>query len=161
MDEAGNHMGADEAIEGVLMELSQDACLYERKSTDSKIAERLTVGDEVFVTDMEENWCTVWYDGRSVYVERERLKKSAADKELAEEMQELDFVTEQDMNESLRSEKQRQSALLWGSVIAVLIVLIFGIGIVTAFKEERKGIKGIGEGKEDDGGKENDEMQRF
>lgn len=126
----------DAITEGQLMVLTEGNRLYEQPDIQSKVVKELEAGSKVFVTQQGNEWCTVWYEGNSYYIQTASLFEQETTKELKEEMDELTAVSEQDMNLYLVEQSQKRTGLIWGSVTAVLILAILFVGMRNSIRQK-------------------------
>ncbi len=136
---------ADDSKIGILYEVTADTEIKEAADAGSITVGELQAGTAVVVEGTDGAWSRVLYRESEGYVRSEVLETYVADesKSLAQEMdsvskEEQRFVEEAD----LAAGQVRTAAMIWGSVIAVSILAIFGLGVVSAVKnageEEQK-----------------------
>ena len=97
-------------------------------------------GDSVMVTgETEDGWYQVSYQGKTGYIQKEKLVTSEIDinalnQEMEEEqVQDKIFIEEV---ERLRAEMKRSK--IWGALIVLLVASIFGLGITSTIKSNRR-----------------------
>lgn len=126
----------EQITEGQIMVLSAPAKLYEQTDEKAEVLKELDQGSRVFVTEQGTDWCTVWYDGNFAYIQSEMISPVETEQGLIEEMYELDTVSEQEMNQYLMKQEQKKDSFMWGSLTAILILLIFGMGIWNVIRQK-------------------------
>lgn len=125
--------------QGIVLEAKKRT---EMKAAPEETAETLMTfqtGDLVFATgEAEDGWYRVIYQGNEGYVEEDglialELDIEGLDAEMAVNEAETKFVVE--VVEKYRADARRSK--IWGTVIIVLVVGIFGIGIFSAVRSNK------------------------
>lgn len=129
----------------------------EMKASPEKTAETLMTfqaGDLIFaVEEMADGWYRVIYQDKEGYVEKDGLTMQEIDveglnAEMAANEAETKFVVE--VVEKYRADARRSK--IWGTIIILLVVSIFGVGIFSAIRsnqnedDEKNGEKSSGKG---------------
>lgn len=133
----------DNGIIGTLYEVIEDAEVKEEADAASATIGSLEAGTAVILESEEGTWSRVLYQDLEGYVPSGVLKVYA-EEELGNLAQEMDGVAEEEerlVEEAELAAKQRRTSMIWGIVGAVLILAIFGIGVVSTYrntKEEEK-----------------------
>lgn len=151
--ENGNPGTAEASGQGIVLEAEER---IEMKASPEKAAETLMTfqaGDLLFaVGEAEAGWYHVIYQDKEGYVEEEGLVIQEIDveglnAEMAANEEETKFVVE--VVEKYRADARRSK--IWGTVIIVLVAGIFGVGIFSAVRANKR------EGDEKSGGEKNDD----
>lgn len=137
--ESGNLEMPGASGQGVVLEAEKR---IEMKAAPEKTAETLMTfqkGDLIFaVGEVEDGWYHVIYQGNEGYVEEGGLARVEIDveglnAEMAVNEAETKFVVE--VVEKYRADARRSK--IWGTVIIVLVIGIFGVGIFSAVRTNR------------------------
>lgn len=151
--ENGNPGTAETSGQGIVLEAEER---IEMKASPEKAAETLMTfqaGDLLFaVGEAEAGWYHVIYQDKEGYVEEEGLVIQEIDveglnAEMAANEEETKFVVE--VVEKYRADARRSK--IWGTVIIVLVAGIFGVGIFSAVRANKR------EDDEKSGGEKNDD----
>lgn len=149
--ENGNPGMAEMSGQGIVLEAEER---IEMKASPEKTAETLMTfqaGDLIFaVGEAEDGWYRVIYQENEGYVEEKGLVMREIDveglnAEMAANEAETKFVVE--VVEKYRADARRSK--IWGTVIIVLVAGIFGVGIFSAVRSNKR------EGDEKNGGERN------
>ncbi len=146
---------AEDATVGTLYEVTANTGVKEAADAGSATVGELQAGTAVIVESEEDGWSRVLYQELEGYVESGVLEVYA-EEELDSLAQEMDGVAQEEqryVEEAELAARQRRTSLIWGIVIAALILAIFGLGIVSAVKnakeEEQKEDGGAGDEKKE------------
>ena len=153
-------VSAQEIDANVLLQLTQDVKLYENPDESSTVVGELKAGTPVISGEKnEDSWIRISYQELSGYTKLENVQiltddtlnqNQAADNTVSDQNQTVDNDTldqefEQIANENellineLEYDKaQRRQKMIWGTVIAVLVVVIFAVGIISAVKKNKR-----------------------
>lgn len=153
-------VSAQEIDANVLLQLTQDVKLYENPDESSTVVGELKAGTPVISGEKnEDSWIRISYQELSGYTKLENVQiltddtlnqNQAADNTVSDQNQTVDNDTldqefEQIANENellineLEYDKaQRRQKMIWGTVIAVLVVAIFAAGIISAVKKNKR-----------------------
>ena len=152
MQESGD---MEMAVQGVVLKAEKRT---EMKASPEKTAETLMTfqaGDLIFaVEEMENGWYRMIYQDKEGYVEKAGLMMQEIDveglnAEMAANEAETKFVVE--VVEKYRADARRSK--IWGTVIVLLVVSIFGVGIFSAIRsnqnedDEKNGEKSSNKGR--------------
>lgn len=122
----------------VLLEVTKDTDIYENADESSMVLGSLKAETPVFSTEKStDEWCKISYQETEGYVRIDNLKIYGGD----ELKQEIIKNAESDklIIEEIEYEKaQNREKIIWESVIAVIVVLMFVIGIVSAIKKNKQ-----------------------
>lgn len=140
----GLHVMAEEnnAVLGTLQVLPTDAEVKESPDMDSATVGTLSAGTAVIVESREGEWTKVLYQDIEGYISDAEVDSFesyiAEDSESLEQEMLSVAAEEQRITEEYELIlKQRRTSLIWGIVIAILIIGIFGVGVVTAIKNSK------------------------
>lgn len=131
---------ADGNMVGILYEVTADTEIKEEAAADSAVIGRLQAGTAVIVESDDGTWSRVLYQGLEGYVESDMLEVYA-EEELANLEQEMGDVAAEEqrlIEEAELAAKQKRTSLIWGIVGAVLVLAIFGVGVVSTFRNTKK-----------------------
>lgn len=144
----GVHVRAEEinAVLGTLQVLSADAEVKESPDMDSATVGTLQAGTAVIVESQDGEWTKVLYQNIEGYISDTAVGSLesyiAEDSENLKNLeQEMMSVAEEEQRITEEYElilKQRRTSLIWGIVIAILIIGIFGVGVVAAIKNSKE-----------------------
>ena len=101
-------------------------------------------GAAVYVTgETEDGWYIVFYQGKTGYINKDSSKEALSTKEvdiqaLDEEMEALQVRDKIIVEEVERYRAEARRSRIWGTVIVLLVVGIFVVGIVSTVRSERK-----------------------
>lgn len=130
---------AEDSKVGVLYEVTVDTELKEAADARSATVGEVQAGTAVVVESEDGTWSKVLYRELEGYVESDVLEVYA-EEELASLTQEMASVSEEEqrlVEEADLAARQNRSSVIWGSIIAVLILAIFGVGVMSAVKNAR------------------------
>lgn len=131
---------ADDSKVGVLYEVTADTEMKEAADAGSATVAEVQAGTAVVVESEDGAWSRVLYREQEGYVESDVLE-IYAEEELESLAQEMGSVSEEEqrlVEEADLAARQNRSSIIWGSIIAVLILAIFGLGIVSAVKNAKE-----------------------
>lgn len=146
----GVHVRAEEnnAVLGTLEVLPADAEVKESPDMDSATVGTLQAGTAVIVESRDGEWTKVLYQDIEGYISDTKVDSFesyiAEDSELESLEQEMLSVAEEEQRITEEYElilKQRRTSIIWGVVIAILIVLIIGLGVASAVKSVKEEAK--------------------
>ena len=138
---AGLQAAAEEdAVVGILYEVTTDTEVKESASADSATVGRLQAGTTVIVESRDDTWSRVLYRELTGYVASDALEVYAEEQmeNLAQEMNSVAEEEQRSVEEAELAAKQRRVSLLWGAVLAILILAIFGLGVASAVKSVKE-----------------------
>lgn len=140
--------GENNAVLGTLQVLPADAEVKESPDMNSATIGNLKAGTAVIVESQDGEWTKVLYQDIEGYISDAVVSSFesyiAEDSERESLEQEMLSVAEEEQRITEEYElilKQKRTSVIWGVVIAILIVLIIGLGVVSAVrnvKEEAK-----------------------
>lgn len=128
-----------ESIEkNMVLETAKEVELLEKPETAAKAVVTLQAGTPVMVVEEENNgWCKVANQGQEGYVQISALKTIGNQEELNAEFEKISNTIQLAFDEIMTQENATKQARIWGTIIVVLIVAIFGVGIVSAIKKNK------------------------
>ena len=139
---------SEKSVEGILQQTVKAAEIKEEPEEDSKTLASLEKGTAVIVYgEPEDSFCRVECRGIEGYIESGALELYQAtggdsEEEQAEKLeQEFENVEEDTLrtvDEYELLQKEKRSSRIWGTVIAVMVVVIFVVGVVSALKQSRE-----------------------
>lgn len=128
---------AENAIEGSVRTVTADSDIYADSMKREKLG-RVKAGELIFVTGEEQEWLQLLYHGEFAYIEKQYVSDPADQTALVEEMEDHEEDAARQMEQFLETQRNKRGRVLWGILIAVLIILIF----VTGIRSTRTGEKG-------------------
>ena len=139
---------AEKSDEGILQQTVKAAEIKEEPDKDSKTLASLEKGTAVIVYgEPEDSFCRVESRGIEGYMESSVLELYQAEGEglEAEQVQNLEQEFQSVEEDTLRTvdeyellQKEKKASRIWGAVIAVMVVVIFVVGVVSALKQSRE-----------------------
>ncbi len=125
-----------------LQQTTKDAEIKEKPDQNANTLSELPTGTGVIVYGEPQNsWSQIEYDGVSGYIKSSALEAYAADdsaEELEQEFEEVREDTLRVIDEHELEQKSKRASMIWGIVIAVLVVAIFTVGVVSAIKKDKE-----------------------
>lgn len=121
-----------------MLYVNQDTVLYERASENAKIVTELPYGCLVIYIEGNDEWSKVRTGEFTGYVKSALLQKESPNEELHEEMENLETYDAEFVNEVERLMAEKRESRIFGAIIVVLIVAIFGIGIFSTVRKKKK-----------------------
>lgn len=123
----------------MVLETMKETALQEEPKTNTKTVVTLSAGTPVLVVEDESNgWCKVSSQEQAGYVMISELKTIGNPEELNTEFDMISNTVQLVFDEIITRENETKQARIWGSIIVVLIVAIFGVGIVSALKKNKQ-----------------------
>lgn len=123
----------------MVLETVEEVELRENPSSTGAAAAVLPAGIAVVVAeDASGDWCKVAYQEQEGYVPVAMLKTLGNTEELNSEFDKISQTIQLAFEEIVTREHEEVQAKIWGSIIVVLIVAIFGVGIVSAVKKNKE-----------------------
>jgi len=110
--------------------------VYEKKADSSKVLTTIEEGIPIMILEKGDDWCQVQYMDATGYVKTSLLQKE--NEELASELDAQQEYNNTFMNEIFRLEDEKAKSRVWGAVIVLLIIGIFGVGIFNTIKMNKK-----------------------
>lgn len=126
----------------MVLETTEEVELRVEPSATAKTIATLQVGTAVVVAeDANGDWCKVAYKEQEGYVSVTKLKALGNTEELNSEFDKISQTVQLAFEEIMTREHEEMQARIWGSIIVVLIVAIFGVGIASAVKKNKEEAK--------------------
>ena len=123
----------------MVLETVEEVELREEPSSTGVVITSLQAGTVVVVSeDASRDWCKVSYREQEGYVSIAKLKGLGNMEELNSEFDKISQTIQLAFEEIMAREHEEMQARIWGSIIVVLIVAIFGVGIVSAVKKNKE-----------------------
>ena len=139
---------ADQSAFTILRMITATEEIEARKepSDTAEISGSFEVGSDLLVVeDVDAMWLGVIYKGEVVYVKKELTsEKSEFTKEMEEVEEEFREISEEStfLAETLeKREKETKRNLIWGGLIAVLVLAIIVVGVIGKLSEKEEGKK--------------------
>ena len=120
-----------------LMEISEQADVYEQANGQGTVLATLEVGtpvisaEDINMSGTGEEWCKVSYQNITGYIQLKQLKQFIAD-DVEEQFDKVSNMNKLVFEEIEYEKSQNSQKLVWGIVIAALVIAIFAVGIVSA-----------------------------
>ena len=133
----------DNTTIGTLQQLTEDAELKQAPDVDSDTLARMKAGEAVILESSDSQWSMVIYKGTEGYIVNAALGIYGAEEseELEQEFQAVEEENTRMAEEYELLEEDRHSTAVWGVIITLLVAAVFGVGIVTALKQNKEGEK--------------------
>ncbi len=123
----------------MVLEMVETVELREEPAVTAKTITTLRAGTTVVVVeDANGDWCKVSYQEQEGYVPVAKLKTLGNKEELNSEFGKISQTVQLAFEEIMVREHEEMQARIWGSIIVVLIVAIFGVGIASAVKKNKE-----------------------
>lgn len=130
---------AEEIKKDMVMETIEEVKLLEKAEDNASVVATLPAGITVLITEDSSNgWCRVSVKEQSGYLRTTQLKPIGNKDELDAEFEKISNTVQLIFEEIVTMEKEAKQARIWGTVIVVLIIAIFGVGIVSALKKNKE-----------------------
>lgn len=121
-----------------MLYINADTNLYQRASENAKVLTELTEGSLVIFIEGSDTWSKVCLGEFTGYVKTELLQKESPNEELHEEMENLEVYDAEFVNEVERLMAEKRRSRIFGAIIVVLIVAIFGVGIFSTLRKKKQ-----------------------
>ena len=132
---SGRAAESDNAVFGTLEVLTADTEVREAADADSAQVGFLEAGTPVIVKGGEGEWREILFQGTDGYIPAEALGAYVEDaQQLDAEMDKVEEEEQRFLQEHELYLRQKRISTLMGIIIAVLIVLIFCVGILSALR---------------------------
>lgn len=123
----------------MVLEMVETVELREESTVTAKTITTLQAGTTVVVVeDANGDWCKVSYQEQEGYVPVAKLKTLGNKEELNSEFGKISQTVQLAFEEIMVREHEEMQARIWGSIIVVLVVAIFGVGIASAVKKNKE-----------------------
>lgn len=129
----------EQVQKNMVLEIAEETELLDTPEASATVVCTLQTGTTVTVAEDENNgWCKVSSQEKSGYVQVSKLKTLGNQSELDSEFEEISNSIQLMFDEIMLRENEEKQARIWGTIIVVLIVAIFGVGIVSAVKKNKE-----------------------
>lgn len=129
----------EEIKKDMVMETIEEVKLLEKAEGNATVVATLPAGTTVLITEDSSNgWCRVSVNEQSGYLQTTQLKTIGNKDELDAEFEKISNTVQLIFEEIVTMEKETKQARIWGTVIVVLIIAIFGVGIISAIKKNKE-----------------------
>lgn len=140
---AGLHVRASEEKDsalGTLQVLTADVEVKESADTGSETVGNLKAGTNVIVVSEDGTWSQVIYQDLEGYIPNNALELyTYGDAEgFEQEMRDVAQEEAQVLAEYEQAQKEKKNSLVWGIVIAILVLGMLGTGVVSALQNNKK-----------------------
>lgn len=116
-----------------VLQVNDDTKLYEKPDTAAAVTAALNKGMPVIITqDAKDGWVMVSYQGESGYMQTSHLSIVGDEDKLADEFTVISEEGIMAYQEGDMEQRKFVSERMWGIAIAVLVIAIFGAGILSA-----------------------------
>lgn len=124
----------------MVLETVEEIELRIEPETTAKVIATLQAGTVVVVAeDVNGDWCKVTCQKQEGYLPVAKLKTLGNTEELNSEFDKISQTVQLAFEEIMTREHEEMQARIWGSIIVVLIIAIFGVGIASAVKKNKEG----------------------
>ena len=137
---------ADNQSVMTLQQLTEDAEIKAEPNVDAETVLNLPMGTGVIVHgEQQDSWTYVEYAGTAGYIESSLLVPygtlpaedgSSLMQELQQEMETIAAESFRTIEEYELERKERQTSMIWGIIIAVLVAAIFAVGVTSAITKD-------------------------
>ena len=136
----GKAAEANDKVFGYLQVLSEDTEVKEAASEESAAVGNLPAGTPVVVEAAEGDWCKILVQGMEGYVPADALGSYFADnvESLDAEMDAVAEAEQRAIEEFELMRKEKRASFIWGTVIALLIIVIFAVGVISTLKNAER-----------------------
>lgn len=115
----------------ILLEVIETVSVYEEPASDAKIVATIEAGTPVIsASAQQDTWIEISYQQTKGFIEVKSVK-IFGEAGLEDEFEAIEQANRLLITELQYVEKQKKEKLIWGIVIAVLVVAIFAVGIVS------------------------------
>lgn len=129
-------------ITGQLMTVLDDTEAKKAPDHNAETVFDYAAGASVFVIGEDGDWYKVYYQGQEGYITKRDVAEEVQSQEfvdaLNEEMQAVEAENKMIVEEIERQRSERKNSIVWGAIIAVLVIGIFATGIISSIKVNRK-----------------------
>ena len=128
----------------IALEMAVETNLYEEPNEQAAVIATLTAGTPVFSVEATDGvWVKVMYQQMTGYIPVTKVKTFASD-ELTKEFEQIALENGLLISEIEYIELQRKQKVVWTAIIVILVVMIFAVGIVSAFMKNIKEMEDAG-----------------
>lgn len=120
-----------------LLYVNISTALYERADEKSRVLTELSQGSLVVYIEEQGHFVKVQLQDRIGYIPKECLQVENPDESAREEMKELGEYNAAFVDELERLATEKRRSRIYGLIIILLIIALFGVGIATSFKQKK------------------------
>lgn len=138
-DGAGSE--TEEIITGTLQQTVKEVEIREEPDEDSDTLASLQKGTAVIVYgEPQDSWCRIEYRGVEGYIESDALEQYQVEENesLEQEFQAVEDETLRTVDEYELLQKEKRISRIWGTVIVVLVIAIFVVGVLSVLRQNRE-----------------------
>lgn len=129
---------AAEITENMVMKVSGKTEVHESADDTSNVVATFEAGTPIIIQEKPQNgWCKVSYKESIGYVKTESLVLLSGESELANEFEQTHNQVQLMFDNIVLAEKEKSRSRIWGVIIVILVVLIFGVGIVSSIRGKK------------------------
>jgi len=129
----------DSAESMTLQQTVKDAQMKEEPDKSADTLAELPMGTAVIVYgEPQDSWSRIEYDGMEGYIESSALEAYNTG-DMIREFAEIEDENIRIVDEYELVQESRKKSIIWGTVIAVLVIGIFAVGIISAVKKNKEG----------------------
>lgn len=122
-----------------IRQTNSDVELHEEPDLSSPVTAALQSGTPVIISeDAKDGWCLVMYRENTGYVQTSFLEVVVSQEALDSEFQSIKDASILSYQEAEAAKKHDTQTRIWGAVIIVLVVAIFGVGIASTLKKNKR-----------------------
>lgn len=132
-------MAAENITANMVMQISEDAVVYESADNTADVVVTLKSGTPVIIReDSQGEWCRISYQNIEGYVNTSKLQMIGDVKQIASEFNVMGANMQLIFDSIVVIEQEKRQTRIWGVVIVVLVVAIFGVGIISSLQNNKK-----------------------
>lgn len=119
----------------MVMQAAVDVTLYESADDTSGVVADFEAGTPLIIQeDVKDGWCKVSYKDTYGYIKAENLTMLADNDEISAEFSKVENQMQLVFDNIVLMEQEKKRSRIWGAIIVVLVVAIFGVGILSSIK---------------------------
>lgn len=127
--------GEIEITANMAMKVSAKTDLHENADEASSVVATFEADTPVIIMENPQNgWCRVSYQETSGYVKVSALAMLSDSDEISDEFEQAHNQVQLMFDSIVLTEKEKGRSRIWGAIIVILVVLIFGVGILSTVK---------------------------
>lgn len=129
---------AENIKKDMVLQVNDDIKLRAKPDASAAVTAELKKGTPVVITqDAKGGWCMVSYREKSGYVQTTHLGIVGDNGKLDDELKHIGESGIMAYFEAEMEKRRIDTERIWGAVIVVLVIAIFGAGILSAVKKDR------------------------
>lgn len=138
-EEKSNEIKSIEIKKDMVLQTNDNAELHSKPDSASATEDILQSGTPVIVDEAEKDgWCHVVFQEKSGYIQTSFLVSLGNEDVLASEFRNVEEENRLAYQEAEAAKQHIVSTRIWGSIIIVLVAAIFGVGIASALKKDKR-----------------------